>query len=346
MDNKPNPNPFNPTSSSPLSPVGNTAQGPTSNPYETEIPTESIEHTPEQPRSYDNQTPFEQRQAPTSPLTPTTPSSTPPTADEARSNDLPHKPHHFMTKKALILGVLFIITAGLSSIVTFSLVSSQSKKIPATTNQIAPTPTIEQAKEFTSKKTGLSFSYPAGWTASESASDDTISKITITKQDAPTIELFLGPAGVGGQCINDPLVELGSEPITAFGKPLNIFFQGDSMTQKFTGAYVVAGVSPCPNIAFIDISDLTTSQSDPVSISLASITLSDPSGPLLPDFTASKGYAEAKGIIQSLAIKPLNDQSSSTPSDSMTACTMEARVCPDGSSVGRVPPSCEFAACP
>ncbi len=28
------------------------------------------------------------------------------------------------------------------------------------------------------------------------------------------------------------------------------------------------------------------------------------------------------------------------------ACTLEAKVCPDGTSVGRVPPSCEFAACP
>jgi len=345
MDNKPNPNPFNQTPSSPLTPVGNTAQGPASNPYETEIPTESIEHTPEQPRADDNHSPFEQRQA-TSPLTPTTPLSTPPTAHEARSNDLPHKPHHFMTKKALILGLLFMITAGLSSIVTFSLVSSQSKKVPAAPNQVAPAPTIEQAKEFTSTKTGLSFNYPAGWTATEAASDDVTTKVTITKQDAPTINVFLGPAGVGGQCINDPLVELGSEPITAFGKPLNIFFQGDSMTQKLTGAYVVAGVSPCPNIAFIDIADLITPQSDPASISLASITLSDPSGPLLPDFTASKGYAEAKGIIQSLVIKPSVDQSSATPSDSMTACTMEAKVCPDGSSVGRVPPSCEFAACP
>jgi len=36
------------------------------------------------------------------------------------------------------------------------------------------------------------------------------------------------------------------------------------------------------------------------------------------------------------------------PSDSMepVACTMDARVCPDGSSVGRTGPNCEFAACP
>jgi len=28
------------------------------------------------------------------------------------------------------------------------------------------------------------------------------------------------------------------------------------------------------------------------------------------------------------------------------ACTMEARLCPDGSYVGRVGPNCEFAPCP
>jgi hypothetical protein len=28
------------------------------------------------------------------------------------------------------------------------------------------------------------------------------------------------------------------------------------------------------------------------------------------------------------------------------ACTMDAKLCPDGSSVGRVSPSCEFALCP
>lgn len=29
-----------------------------------------------------------------------------------------------------------------------------------------------------------------------------------------------------------------------------------------------------------------------------------------------------------------------------TACTLDARICPDGSAVGRIPPSCEFAPCP
>ncbi len=40
---------------------------------------------------------------------------------------------------------------------------------------------------------------------------------------------------------------------------------------------------------------------------------------------------------------PTPTPTSSTPP---VACTMEAKICPDGSSVGRVPPSCDFAPCP
>lgn len=42
------------------------------------------------------------------------------------------------------------------------------------------------------------------------------------------------------------------------------------------------------------------------------------------------------------------NQASPTPSPSngAVACTMDAKLCPDGSSVGRVAPSCEFAPCP
>lgn len=28
------------------------------------------------------------------------------------------------------------------------------------------------------------------------------------------------------------------------------------------------------------------------------------------------------------------------------ACTLEAKICPDGSAVGRIPPNCDFAPCP
>lgn len=32
--------------------------------------------------------------------------------------------------------------------------------------------------------------------------------------------------------------------------------------------------------------------------------------------------------------------------DDQVFCTLDAKMCPDGSYVGRVAPSCEFAACP
>lgn len=37
---------------------------------------------------------------------------------------------------------------------------------------------------------------------------------------------------------------------------------------------------------------------------------------------------------------------SASPKSTNIACTMEAKVCPDGSSVGRSGPNCEFTVCP
>ena len=36
----------------------------------------------------------------------------------------------------------------------------------------------------------------------------------------------------------------------------------------------------------------------------------------------------------------------SQPVQAPVACTMDAKICPDGSSVGRIAPDCQFAACP
>jgi len=32
--------------------------------------------------------------------------------------------------------------------------------------------------------------------------------------------------------------------------------------------------------------------------------------------------------------------------EGLTACTMEAKICPDGTTVGRIAPNCEFETCP
>ena len=40
------------------------------------------------------------------------------------------------------------------------------------------------------------------------------------------------------------------------------------------------------------------------------------------------------------------DSTSIYDSNQPVACTTEAKICPDGSSVGRTGPTCEFAQCP
>jgi hypothetical protein len=40
------------------------------------------------------------------------------------------------------------------------------------------------------------------------------------------------------------------------------------------------------------------------------------------------------------------DKEESTPKDDTVLCTQDAKLCPDGSYVGRTGPKCEFAACP
>ena len=41
-----------------------------------------------------------------------------------------------------------------------------------------------------------------------------------------------------------------------------------------------------------------------------------------------------------------NCEFAACPEPAAKACTEEAKVCPDGSAVGRTGPNCEFAACP
>lgn len=52
----------------------------------------------------------------------------------------------------------------------------------------------------------------------------------------------------------------------------------------------------------------------------------------------------ALALLAGAACNPKHD--TAKPDDGDGVCTEEAKVCPDGSSVGRAGPDCEFAACP
>jgi hypothetical protein len=44
--------------------------------------------------------------------------------------------------------------------------------------------------------------------------------------------------------------------------------------------------------------------------------------------------------------KPISDSSPKPIDNNPVVCTMDAKLCPDGSSVGRIGPDCEFVPCP
>lgn len=58
------------------------------------------------------------------------------------------------------------------------------------------------------------------------------------------------------------------------------------------------------------------------------------------------GLVVLAGIALWLAFAAPQASAPSVPSPQTQGCTQEAKVCPDGSSVGRTGPNCEFAPCP
>lgn len=64
----------------------------------------------------------------------------------------------------------------------------------------------------------------------------------------------------------------------------------------------------------------------------------------------TEGSASTNPAPTNTSVTPAGTPTTQNPaaddSDSMVACTMDAKICPDGSAVGRVGPNCNFAACP
>lgn len=57
------------------------------------------------------------------------------------------------------------------------------------------------------------------------------------------------------------------------------------------------------------------------------------------------GYDNQSGV-PSTQEPDASIQPSEQPSDEETVCTLEAKICPDGSAVGRKGPNCDFQECP
>ncbi len=68
--------------------------------------------------------------------------------------------------------------------------------------------------------------------------------------------------------------------------------------------------------------------------------------PVMESYPAQCNTPDGKHFVQELTQEEKRGLVPPTQSPSMQACTLEAKICPDGSSVGRSGPNCEFAACP
>ncbi len=62
--------------------------------------------------------------------------------------------------------------------------------------------------------------------------------------------------------------------------------------------------------------------------------------------TRSRTAALSLALLLGLSFAACKKQDSTPPDGGPVACTEEAKVCPDGSAVGRTAPNCEFAPCP
>lgn len=146
------------------------------------------------------------------------------------------------------------------------------------------------------------------------------------------------------QALKQTLVEIG---VTTDGlSPYVLLEHFDRIEeQDFNGVEAIIGQYEVANGALTYKSGEQVSDAAAADISDAGFTL------FLRNYANRTGIdisasstAEIVAHLRGDSVTSSNDIA--TSSDSYTACTMDAKVCPDGSYVGRTGPSCEFAACP
>lgn len=110
-----------------------------------------------------------------------------------------------------------------------------------------------------------------------------------------------------------------------------------TITQQFVSARAFVVQTPSGDLSLAITSDTNITLPDGASVSADQFsTYIVPNTPV----TVVAHITEANaGTALAVRIKSSNDENP-------VACTMEARLCPDGSAVGRVGPNCEFAPCP
>ena len=265
------------------------------------------------------------------------------TAD--KQSHMPHKPHHFATKKVIGIGILFIVLA-LVALIGISYLSTTTQEDSNTPPTGTPSSTISPSendtsllppdwKRYTQSTEGWQINYPT---------------------EAQVNEL-------------DAKNAFGS---TGIGQAVTFFFKGPTQTEGtelYDGYSLSVGLAQKPQKQSLESFAIDQSFSDPISerISFEKVTFNSMDGyeavvrglGTYHQFYFAHPIDESRVIRLSYMIggvegedspyeekvrKMVNSLQFSETSSAM--CTMDAKICPDGSTVGRQGPNCEFAACP
>lgn len=236
--------------------------------------------------------------------------------------NVPHKVHHFVTGKTLIMFVAFVATVGIAVGSYIYLLNKTQQTHPSIPEVVTPslnkkTATFANPQEFTDDS--LSFFYP-GTMIIDTKSDTTISwKIKTAGDSYMTNALIL------------------TKQTTPFTQPQN----GDN--NHTPTQYFSIDDTQARYINNLTVKEYTVNCGIDCDYRLDQFSVGPTYYQLYFDTSKAGLSAQAEEILNTLRDKTV---SVTTTPQSSVVCTQEAKLCSDGSYVSRQGPNCAFAACP
>ena len=251
----------------------------------------------------------------------------------------------------VVVAVFILLALG---IIAFLYYQNQQLKGMLSNSQTpvsSPAPITVNLKTYTNTKFNFQFDYPNDWTTKEAKTDLWTNEIG---DDLSVVSLWpitnkspLTPATeneIGVQVIK-------VKPDTSLSTWVKARGDNGKIPSKYFTATQINGNNAIKKDIVLTqdlLNTLYNGPAGPAVIGTRNISVYIIWGDIIVSFTGisinnSQDFVASFDQILS-TFKFLG--ASATPSASPVACTQEAKICPDGSSVGRTGPKCEFAACP
>jgi hypothetical protein len=212
------------------------------------------------------------------------------------------------------------------------LVNYQTPAASPTPTPVATTDPTVNWKTYTNSIQNFTFKYDSSWTLDKKGDNEKLNAQIKLTRDKTTIQIYANMDGIGG---------LGRD------------YQGTKMVVSGITLYEYKVANTSNKTQTIGLTDTLNKSlgffqqnGKTYSITLTypdSLDQTDEGSNLQKEFNQILSTFKFTSPSTIPSTPPINI---STPSGAIKACTMDAKICPDGSSVGRTGPNCEFAACP